>query len=60
MIRPEIANVIKSNESPYSLVIAIAKRSRDIAAKSQDKKKNDDKPVNIAIEESCDHKVRLK
>ena len=60
MIRPEIANVIKSNESPYSLVIAIAKRSRDIAAKSQDKKKLEDKPVNIAIEEFCDHKVRLK
>jgi len=61
MLNPEISQLLEDTESPYSLVIAVAKRSRDITAEAQeDKIKLDDKPVNIAIDEFCAHRVRLK
>ncbi|MEA5051109.1 MAG: DNA-directed RNA polymerase subunit omega [Oscillospiraceae bacterium] len=60
MLKPAIAKLLNENESAYSLVIAIAKRSRDIAAEAQeDKVILDDKPVNMAIDEFGAHKYRV-
>ncbi len=60
MIRPELQDLLKKNDSVFSLVIAVAKRSRDIAEKAQeDRVELPDKPVNIAVEELIDGKIRV-
>ena len=59
MIRPEIHKILEDN-SVFSMVIAVAKRSRDIAEKAaEDRVELRDKPVNIAIEELVDRKIRV-
>lgn len=56
----DIQSIIESNESIFSLVIAVAKRSRDIAEKAQeDRVELNDKPVNIAISEILREKIRV-
>ena len=54
MLRPAVNQIISKNESPYSLVIAVAKRAREIIdgaepmnVKNADKKK----ALSIAVEE---------
>jgi len=60
MIKREIGQLLEECESVYSLVIAVAKRSRDISNSALDKKiLLDDKPVNIAIDEFGQHKLRV-
>ncbi|MEA4911321.1 MAG: DNA-directed RNA polymerase subunit omega [Oscillospiraceae bacterium] len=60
MLKPAIAKLLLENDSAYSLVIAVAKRSRDIAAEAlEDKVILEDKPVNIAIDEFGEHKYRV-
>ena len=60
MLKPAIAKLLMENESAYSLVMAVAKRSRDIAADAlEDKVILEDKPVNIAIDEFGVHKYRV-
>jgi DNA-directed RNA polymerase subunit omega len=60
LLKPEIGQLLEACESSYSLVIAIAKRSRDIANDALDNKIIlNDKPVNIAIEEFGAHKLRV-
>jgi len=58
MIKREIGQLLEECESVYSLVIAVAKRSRDIS-NSTYKKPLDDNPVNIAIDEFGSHKLRV-
>ena len=59
MLKPQIAQLLSECKSPYSLVVAVARRSRDIAAKAlEDKMVLDEKPVNIAIDEFGAHKYR--
>jgi len=58
MIKREIGQLLEECESVYSLVIAVAKRSRDIS-NSAPKKPLDDNPVNIAIDEFGAHKLRV-
>ena len=60
MLKPEIGQLLDECESVYSLVIAIARRSRDVAnAALEDKIILSDKPVNIAIDEFGSHKLRI-
>ncbi|MEG0833276.1 MAG: DNA-directed RNA polymerase subunit omega [Oscillospiraceae bacterium] len=60
MLKPEIGQLLDECDSTYSLVIAIAKRSRDLVAQAQeDKIILRDKPVNIAIDEFGAHKMRV-
>jgi len=60
MLKPEIGQLLDECESVYSLVIAIARRSRDVANDAlEDKIILNDKPVNIAIDEFGSHKLRI-
>ncbi len=60
MLKPEISRLLEENENAYSLVIAIAKRSRDIAENALEEKIIlEDKPVNMAIDEFGAHKYRV-
>lgn len=60
MLKPEISQLLNETESPYSLVVAVAKRSRDLAELSESKKIDlDDKPVNVAISEFGAHKLKI-
>ena len=53
MVNPEIAKLLESAESPYSLVIAIAKRSRDIGIEAVESRiEMEEKPINIADRKS--------
>ncbi|MCI1955331.1 MAG: DNA-directed RNA polymerase subunit omega [Oscillospiraceae bacterium] len=60
MIKPIADLILTPEQSRYSLVIAIAKRARQIA---EDAEKNkvilDDKPVQIAVREYMDHKFKM-
>ncbi len=60
MLRPAISQILKNNESYYSLVIAVAKRARQIADDAcSEKIVLEEKPVNIAIDEFArgDYKI---
>ncbi len=60
MLKPAVEDVLKNNESRYSLVIAVAKRAREITEDAETS--GDiilDKPVSIAMEELADHKYRI-
>lgn len=60
MLRPAINQILKHDESPYSLVVAVAKRAREITEDAErDKKVLIEKPVKIAVEEFASGKVRL-
>jgi DNA-directed RNA polymerase subunit omega len=60
MLKHEIGRLLDESESVYSLVIAVAKRSRDIANEALEKKMPlDDKPVNIAIDEFGRRQFRI-
>ena len=37
MLRPAVSQIITKNESCYSLVIAVAKRARDMAAEAEER-----------------------
>lgn len=61
MLKPEIGQLLQETDSAYSLVIAIAKRARDLVRVSAENgQKLTDKPVNIAIDEFGAHKLRVK
>jgi len=53
MLYPEIAKLMEGMDSRYSLVIATAKRARQLAADS-----SDDKTVSRAINEIANKKIR--
>ncbi|NMA06339.1 MAG: DNA-directed RNA polymerase subunit omega [Ruminococcaceae bacterium] len=60
MIIPDMEKHIGNDGSAFALVVAIAKRSRDILEKANENKvKLPDKPINIAIEELCNNKIQL-
>ena len=60
MIKPIADLILTPDQSRYSLVVAIAKRAREI---SEDAEKNrvilEDKPVQIAVQEYIDHKFTM-
>ncbi len=52
MLRPAISEILKNNESYYSLVIAVAKRARQLSDEFvKEKSVVEEKPVKIAIDE---------
>ena len=61
MIYPEISNLMEKADSRYSLVIAVAKRARDLVDGSVPACKNRNrKQVTIAVNEMAEGKIRLK
>ncbi len=60
MLRPAVNQIISKNESCYSLVIAVAKRAREIA---DDLYENslilEEKPVKTAVEEIAGGKYKM-
>jgi DNA-directed RNA polymerase subunit omega len=60
MLRPAITQIITKNESYYSLVIAVAKRAREIADDLYDKGEVlKEKPVKTSVEEFAAGKYKI-
>ncbi len=57
---PSLKNVLKDNLSRYSLVIATAKRAREISEAAEEKGEIlTEKTVSLALEEIVDGKVKI-
>lgn len=60
MLRPAVNEILKNGESPYSLVVGVAKRARQITDESEEERRIlVDKPVKLAVEEFAEGKVKL-
>ena len=61
MLRPAVSQILKNNESYYSLVIAVAKRAREIIDGSMPlvDAKMGEKPLSIAIDELNSGKIKI-
>lgn len=60
MLSPAITDVLKNGESYYSLVIAVAKRAREIAVEAEENKISlIEKPVKLAIDDFASGKCKL-
>ena len=60
MLRPALAQILRNNESPYSLVVGVAKRAREITEESEeDKRVLVEKPVKLALDDFATGKVKL-
>lgn len=60
MLRPAVNQIISKNESCYSLVIAVAKRAREISDELYKAEKTlEEKPVKTAVEEIASGKCKI-
>lgn len=60
MLRPAVNQIITKNESCYSLVIAVAKRAREIAEDlCENNEILEEKPVKTAVEEIASGKYKI-
>jgi DNA-directed RNA polymerase subunit omega len=60
MLRPAVNQIISKNESCYSLVIAVAKRAREIANELYENNETlEEKPVKTAVEELASGKCKI-
>ena len=60
MLRPAISQIITKNESAYSLVIGVAKRTRAIADELYEQGMTlEEKPVKTAVEEIASGKYKI-
>lgn len=60
MLRPCVSELITKNESYYSLVVAVAKRAREIADELYDNNQIlEEKPVKTAVEEFAKGKYKM-
>ena len=60
MLRPAVCQILKNNESTYCLVIAVAKRAREITDDAfEDKVVLDEKPVKTAVDEFANNEYRF-
>ncbi|MDD6344773.1 MAG: DNA-directed RNA polymerase subunit omega [Oscillospiraceae bacterium] len=60
MLRPSVNQIISKNESCYSLVIAVAKRAREIADELYKNSRTlEEKPVKTAVEEFASGKYKI-
>ena len=60
MLRPAMTEILKKDQSYYSLVVAVAKRAREIAETAEATKQIIvEKPVKIAVEEFAQRKYNL-
>lgn len=61
MLRPQIAQLIEESESVYATVVAVARRSRELAEAAQEGGYElYDKPLNVAIDEFGDHRFEVR
>ena len=60
MLRPAAVQILKNNESYYSLVIAVAKRAREITDEALNEKKIlDVKPVKTAVDQFANGDIKI-
>ena len=60
MLRPAVCQILKNNESYYSLVIAVAKRAREITEHAFDEKEIlDVKPVKTAVDQFANGEYKI-
>ena len=60
MLNPSIGKLLGAYESRYTLVIAVAKRARQIAMEAELKNESlIEKPVNISINELAEGKYKI-
>lgn len=60
MFRPSVDDMLENKKTRYSLVIAVAKRAREIARKNEEEGIiTDEKPVLVAISEFEQHKYNI-
>lgn len=60
MLRPAVSQMLTKNESYYSLVLAVAKRAREIAdINVENKQPMEEKPVKLAIEDFASGQYRI-
>lgn len=58
--KPSVDDIFAGKVSKYALAIAVAKRAREITDEAQnDKSKNYDKPVIVAVNEFKEHKFAI-
>ena len=61
MLNPDLRNVLKGKTSRYSLVLATAKRAREIAEDAEEKGEIIvEKPVTLAVNEFIDGKFLIE
>lgn len=60
MLRPAVCQILKNNESYYSLVIAVAKRAREITSEAfENKTILNEKPVKTAVDEIANGEYKI-
>jgi DNA-directed RNA polymerase subunit omega len=60
MLKPSADIILNPNQSRYSLVVAIAKRARDIASDAEMRGEIlVEKPVDLAVQEYLKHKFMI-
>lgn len=60
MLMPSVTELVKGQESVYSLVIATAKHARELAEKAEEEGVPlKEKPVTQSIRDICEGKVRI-
>ena len=60
MLRPAAVQILKNNESYYSLVVAVAKRAREITENAfENKTVLNERHVKIAVDEFASGEFRL-
>ena len=60
MLRPAAVQILKNNESYYSLVVAVAKRAREITENAfENKIVLNERPVKKAVDEFASGECRL-
>ena len=60
MLRPAAVQILKNNESYYSLVVAVAKRAREITENAfENKTVLNERPVKIAVDEFASGECKL-
>ncbi|HHV31702.1 DNA-directed RNA polymerase subunit omega [Caproiciproducens sp. LBM24188] len=61
MLKPSAGLIISPEQSRYSLVIAVAKRARQITAEAETKGEIlTEKPVDLAVQDFMNHKFTFK
>ena len=56
MLQPAIGNLVEKAGSRYALVIAVAKRARDLS-EEEDIRSSSKKPVSMAVQEIADGNI---
>ena len=60
MLKPSAEFIISPGQSRYSIVVAVAKRAREIANEAESKGEIlSEKPVDLAVQDFIDHKYKI-